>query len=40
MMQLVKQAFSNWQLPLLQAWGVKISPQLLRVSTHGLQGSS
>eukprot|EP00882_Tetradesmus_deserticola_P023758 GHRQ01025869.1.p1 GENE.GHRQ01025869.1~~GHRQ01025869.1.p1 ORF type:complete len:543 (+),score=233.39 GHRQ01025869.1:46-1629(+) len=31
LMQLVKQTLSNWRLPLLQAWGVAISPDLLRV---------
>jgi hypothetical protein len=31
LMQLVQQAFSNWQLPLLQKWGLAISPQLLKV---------
>jgi hypothetical protein len=31
LMQLVQQAFSNWKLPLLQKWGVAISPQLLKV---------
>uniref|UniRef100_A0A383WDW5 Piwi domain-containing protein n=1 Tax=Tetradesmus obliquus TaxID=3088 RepID=A0A383WDW5_TETOB len=30
-MRLVRQAFSSWQLPLLKAWGVTISPQLLQV---------
>lgn len=33
-MRLVRQAFSSWQLPLLKAWGVTISPQLLRVSPN------
>jgi hypothetical protein len=31
--QLVQQAFNSWQLPLLKAWGVVISPKLLRVSS-------
>jgi hypothetical protein len=39
LMQLVQQVFSSWKLPLLQQWGVSISPQLLKVGNlpHSLQ---